>query len=296
MAPIPKFLWDVEYLQALESELQEAGLRILCLSPVSFRLAADMSEMLLWPSRFGLNRYEDVPELADIAYQEVNNPMSCTDLLEAIASIQPSVTVENDISCGGCGGGGVYCVDENGDVIITPQIPIDEIAPPPGYDSWPIDPVIDDPPADFETWSEFDENACLAANYIHYHVIGMTAVLESVIDVAATIAALIVLVLPLLPAGFLAAIGGITLLEVLQALVEIVVSEQASDILLDFIDWLEDEKESIVCKIYKYRHDIPVMKNELAADFMAHLALTIVTTDEEWAQRETLSRSLLAGK
>lgn len=82
-----KFLWSVDYLTELQNELG-GNCYLLALSPISFRLLADMSSMLTWNTRFDSG---EVPELARVAYRQMNNPCELTvdntSVVEAIESL-----------------------------------------------------------------------------------------------------------------------------------------------------------------------------------------------------------------
>ncbi len=83
----PKFFWSDEYLQELSLQLG-GECKILCLSPVSFRLLADMTAMLLWPTRY---EEGEVSEFGRIAYQELNVPCNFTDLVTVLAEIRDAI-------------------------------------------------------------------------------------------------------------------------------------------------------------------------------------------------------------
>ena len=99
----PKFSWSEDYLTDLENELGSDGRQVICLSPVSFRVLADMSAMILWPTRWGLQAADNLPAMAHNIYKELNTPMSCEDFLQAIRDMTINVNVAS-------GGGGVTLV------------------------------------------------------------------------------------------------------------------------------------------------------------------------------------------
>lgn len=275
----PKFLWNVGYLEQLESELQDTGRKVLCLSPVSFRLLANMSQMLTWPTRFGLTSGDELPDLAKIAYQEMNipitSPLDCwteSDIEDWIKDTDKmTIIINNTNNCSSCSGStgitNLYCVREDGTVEVTPYTPPPLTPDPPPGTTFPIDVEVDDPPTGYGDWEEYDSQACIAANFMWYFAKFFVNVLETIADWVAAFAALVTLITPLMPAEVLLAIGGVTFLEILHQLVNIVVSEQATDILNEISDWLDLKRDDLVCAIYSHRYDF----GQVLPDFLENL-------------------------
>lgn len=196
------------------------------------------------------------------------------------------VTIVNnyvDVNCGGCSGSApttLYCILPDGTPVITPQPPAPtEPTPPPGGE-FPLDPEVDTPPEGYETWAEFDAQACLAANVLWYWAVWFVRLVETLGDILAVIATAVTLVTPFLPAGILAAIGGVVLLDILWQLVQILTAEQASDILNEVAEWLEENRQSIVCKIYRARYDYK-FAIELSMDAADYIEQSVVMNAEE---------------
>lgn len=162
----PKFRWDIDYLQSLELELEDSGLKLLCLSPVSFRLVADMSAMLQWPTRFGLTRGEEVPDLADIAYQEINNPMNLVDLTEVITILTDLTEAVRQLKLSTQFS--VDCCETYSTLTEDPEIEFGDGSPPPTYGG-----------GDVEDWDEYQNYVCAAA---YRYADAMVAALDKLED------------------------------------------------------------------------------------------------------------------
>jgi hypothetical protein len=111
----------------------------------------------------------------------------------------------------------------------------------------------------------------------------MVVVAEGGIDLIATIAAVVAFLLPALAAELVAVLTGYGVFKLGGALVRIILSEQASDILNEARDWLELNKEEIVCTIFSLRYDIPTMRIELIRMMGAYVgeALTLDANEED---------------
>lgn len=94
-------------------------------------------------------------------------------LIEIARAISVNVNVNVENSCGGSSTT-LYCVDENGDIIINPppagDYPILPTLPlPDGMEEPPTFDVDEEnpPPAGFDTWDAYNEKACYAANVLY---------------------------------------------------------------------------------------------------------------------------------
>lgn len=290
MSTDPKFLWDVGYLENLKTELGDKRV-LLCLSPLSFRLLANMSNMLTWPTRFGLSRGEPIPNFIQDCYGELNNPqdiVGCfgSDVLEdlIVNSEDIMIQITNNIDCC-CGVSSspstIFCVGQDGAITYTPQVPVNPTPTPPEGLIFPFDPDTDAVPGEFADWNEYDAGFCAFANGLWEITRLIVSTTETLIDILAAGAALAVVLTPLLPAGVLAAIGGVTFLEVVWELVKIITSEQASDILNEIVDWLDDAREEIVCTIYSHRYDWGGLGAGLSASASDYIETTLTLSPDE---------------
>lgn len=177
-------------------------------------------------------------------------------------------------SCGGvCSGNPItlYCVNGDGTVQPTPQPPIDPTPIPPEGKTFPLDPAGDTPPDGYEDWTAYDVAFCYFSNALWITANILVKAIETLADVVAALAVLATLVTPLLPAAVIAAIGGVTFWQIVIQLAEILVSEQASDILNEIDQWMTEKKEDIVCEIYSHRYDwngLPASLAKQAADYV----------------------------
>ena len=189
----PKFLWNNAYLEKLAIELGDECI-FLCLSPVSFRMLADMSKMLLWATR-----YEEgaVAELGKTAYRELNVPCltdfyslldelnnkdwlqsQFDDLGSRMTELEDMDVIVNQTVNGGCGCG---C---DGESTSTTQTTSGGII---------IDP--DDtgitPPYDTEPAAIVDSVRCRAANYLAVSFVSALRRLEQMGDEAGALVVLV---------------------------------------------------------------------------------------------------------
>lgn len=219
-----------------------------------------------------------------------NDPGSIDDWI--VESDDVAININVDCCCGG-GSNTLVCIDTDGNPIPTPQPPPSPILdPPPGVDDWPVDPQTDPVPDDFEDWTEFEDRACEVSNSLWEIAYWMAVAAEGAADVIATAGAVIVFLLGILPGSVTAAIGGVSLMEMVEALVQIIVGEQATDILLEVKDYLETEKEEIVCLIFSYRYNLPGFRAEFTANAINYVAQTVTLDDAEAASLRRFLDSL----
>lgn len=197
-------------------------------------------------------------EVAQRFKRRFPRPISCDVVNELDDEGNMTITVNTNVTCGGCGTSGpttIYCYNDDGTVTVAPQqVPPADPQLPEDWDSLPLDPA-GTPPPNMADWSEFDSLACFSANVVWWYAHTVLRLAETYVDILATLAIAVAILIPLLPAGVVAAIGGATLLDVLWQIVQILTSEQASDIINELTDWMEEEKESIVCSIFSNRHN-----------------------------------------
>lgn len=213
---------------------------------------------------------------------------------EACGEEDMTTIVNNYVNCG-CGGGiptTIICYGQDGQPVITPQPPVEPTTPNPVGDEWPVNPEADTVPDGFGDWTEFDVEACAAANGVWQAAYFMVVLAEGAIDLIATILVIAAFVVAELPAIITAVISGSGLLKYAEGLVRILLSEQAADVLIDIREWLENDKDEIICTIFQYRHDIPGMQFRLVRMMHAHIFLTLTLDLEEETAVTEFGRSI----
>jgi hypothetical protein len=233
-----------------------------------------------------------LPEWIRESYRQLNNPSSIESCLTPegiedviINSEEIMIQVINNVDCC-CQGGStspttLYCVADDGTVTYTPVSPQDPTPKPPGDLTFPFDPETDTPPFDIENWDAYDTAFCAFSNGIFFAVRAFLQTAETIIDIVAAGAALAVILAPLLPSGVLAAIGGATFLDVVWQLVQIITSEQASNILNEMVDWMNENREDIICAIFSHRYDWGELGVQLSQDAADYVELTLTLSAEE---------------
>lgn len=213
--------------------------------------------------------------------------LGCDDMAECNVNV--------NVNCG-CGDGlptTILCYDQNGQPIVTNQPPVSPTVPTsPVSDTWPVNPLTDTVPDGFEDWTQFDTEACGVANALWQLVYGWVVVAEGGIDTLATMGAAIALLFPSTAAEILAIIGGPYIIKWGEGLLEVILSEQASDILNEAREWLETNKQEIVCLIFQYRYDIPTMQIAIVRSFYNYISSVLTLTPEEETAVRNWGKSL----
>lgn len=227
-----------------------------------------------------------------VAYNEtVDNWTDCLSGEEEVTTIINN----NYINCGGCGTGTpltILCYDQDGNPTVTPQPPVDPTVPNPVGDAWPADPSTDPVPDGFEDWTTFDVESCAAANGIWQAVYTMVVWAEGGIDLVATVAVLVAFMIPGIGTLIVAALGGTAIVSLASALVKIILSEQATDILNECKLWLEESKEELICLIFTNRYDIPNMQLEVIRHWFAWVNTVLVLDDVDQENVRELGKAL----
>ncbi len=217
--------------------------------------------------------------------------IACEDCASIIEEYE---NMEINVTCNCCSSGTpstLVCYDVDGNPTITPQ-PIEDDPIPPGG-SWPIDTETTDPPGEYETWEEWDAEACAVSNSVYTLLVGLLTTVEGVVDSLTTLAAGIVLFVGLLPAGVAAALGGASVVEVIRALIDLLVVEELGDWALEARDWVQENQEEIVCLIYTNRHNLPGMRNEFANRLVLAVTAVLTLTETEQEQLRNLARRFM---
>lgn len=205
-------------------------------------------------------------------------------LIEIAKAISVNVTVNN--SCGASGSDTFYCVSDDGTTIINPP-PIGDAPPPPptlppGMEPVPIvEPGVGEPPTGWETWGEFDASACNAANaYVDYVIRSLRWIASFIESDLIQIATLVVSLFALLGGGLAGLFSRSTLVLMAELIYEILALEWLTDEIDDLAQWVEDNRQELVCSIYRKRGNVDEAVTDFIADFYREAA-GIVSDIEE---------------
>lgn len=202
---------------------------------------------------------------------------------ELIKLITGDEDMNINVNCNCCGTGSgdtLICYGTDGQPVITtqPYTPDDSYIPPTGGD-WPMDPETQSPPPAFETWEEYDANACAAANAYYELFVFLVAAAHGVVDLAVNLATAIIAVAALFPAQVEEVLASGFIAKAAEAIVKLAThSEDAKDWIEDLQGYLASHQAEIVCSLYTHRYDIPGMKVDLINRLMAYM-VSILTLD-----------------
>ena len=203
------------YLQALKGQLSKLALR------------------WIWEGDDAKQReIADIWLAHDLMTDDVFFRLDCEDIPVVVGDEDLNINVSCNCGCGGAGSEPttIICYDSDGNPVVTPQPPVEPYQEPPVGDGWPVEPAYDDPPDGFADWTEFDVEACAAANGLWQAAYAWVTIAEGGIDLIASVAAALAVFAAQALAELLAVIGGASLMKMGEALVRIILSEQASDI------------------------------------------------------------------
>lgn len=204
-------------------------------------------------------------------------------------SVQVEVNVNNSCTTGG---NTVYCVNDDGDVVVNPppvgDTPTQPVAPLP--DTVPTEPIdIDspEPPDNWVDWDEFDEDACAAANSLvdwAYRVFDhMNEVLTQDAFVFTAMIALI--------ANFM--LGGWALVFSTAMIIKLAElawrlwenTEDVAEVFGDMRDDVAANRQELVCMLYENRNDSANWENQLISWLFTRSSGSMAeTTHEPWYQ------------
>ena len=137
------------YLQALKGQLSKLALR------------------WIWEGNDAKQReIADIWLAHDLMTDDVFFRLDCDDIPLIVGDETLNINVNCNCGCGGAGSEPttIICYDSDGNPVVTPQPPVEPYQEPPVGDGWPVEPAYDDPPDGFADWTEFDVEACAAAN------------------------------------------------------------------------------------------------------------------------------------
>ena len=205
-------------------------------------------------------------------------------LIEVAKAISVNVTVNN--SCGASGSDAFYCVSDDGTTIINPP-PVGDTPPPPPTLPPDIDPVPvvtpdeGDPPEGWETWEAYDASACNAANaYVDFVARALRWIASFIESDLIQISVLVVSLFALLGGGLVGLFSRSTMILIAEMVYQLLALEWLTDEIDDMAQWVEDNRQELVCGLYRKRGNI----NEATTDFIADLygeAVALVTDIED---------------
>jgi len=196
-------------------------------------------------------------QLAASAWKDANDctfeSMNClTELVTVLQEIRDAITNQQAV-CAPVVNVSVDDSDCCGSVPGMPATPPDETGIDPDPDPTVFDPNSGDPPPDgYDTWGEYLDAKCLAANYIADEIIRISnsiarlAGMLSSISVTHLLSQLVMIV----PGGWLAALGGWVINSAIIQLMR--VAEEGLPVFDQFVDELEANKNELVCTLYNW--------------------------------------------
>lgn len=190
-------------------------------------------------------------------------------LIEVAKSISINVTVNN--TCGGGGGGAsLYCVNDNGDVIVNPppvtDDPVTPVYPlPDGLDQPPLLDPGDDPPDGWDTWDDYDQDACDAANaLVDWAANSLQRIYEMVNEDIYGLTAIFALLVNLYSFGWGKVLSSAMLLKLGELIRNIWDNtEWLSDVTTTARDYVVENRQELVCELYANRYEAGEWENRL---------------------------------
>ena len=232
-----RLLWDI---------FTDADGKKISLDPEQRQYLEDTIEGLIMPCTFP----DYSQQLSDIAV--------ALSQIQITANCTPDITVN-------CGSDSNFIVypDPSSPPIINPgplpDTPIDPDNPIPYPPDFPIDPLDPegDPPAGWETWENYDEDACAAANAIVEYAYQYARQNKDFFgqDVY-TLAAIIVVVVNILTLGFAVLFSRALIVkigEVIWKMANWLPLEAAEEFFQDMENYIQANRQDLVCTLYESR-------------------------------------------
>ena len=232
-----RLLWDI---------FTDADGKKISLDPEQRQYLEDTIEGLIMPCTFP----DYSQQLSDIAV--------ALSQIQITANCTPDITVN-------CGSDSNFIVypDPSSPPIINPgplpDTPIDPDNPIPYPPDFPIDPLDPegDPPAGWETWENYDEDACAAANAIVEYAYQYARQNKDFFgqDVY-TLAAIIVVVVNILTLGFSVLFSRALIVkigEVIWKMANWLPLEAAEEFFQDMENYIQANRQDLVCTLYESR-------------------------------------------
>jgi hypothetical protein len=189
-------------------------------------------------------------------------------LIEIAKEISVNVTVNVDNSCGG-GTSTVYCVNDDGDIIINPppvtDTPIEPVLPlPPDMTEPPVVDLDDpEPPDGFETWEAYNAKACETANAIYdWYAKVLDKLIELLTEEIYQITAVFVIFFNLYTGGWGVVFSRAMLLKLAELFSRLAINTDifVAALLLARQDLIENKSE-IICELYTNRENVGDWEN-----------------------------------
>lgn len=188
------------------------------------------------------------------------------------------MNINVNVNCGCCDGSSgdtLICYDKYGNPVLPPESePIEQNNPTGG--DWPMQPATDDPPADFDAWSDYDENACAAANNYYKLWIWILTAVYGILGLAEQVAQAILLLAAFFPARVAEVLSSRFLANMAEALLSLAEkSEDAQAWLGTALEYAEANQETLVCILYSNRHNIPAMRVSFLGNILQYVVDTL---------------------
>lgn len=229
-----------------------------------------LSKWVAWKephNPFDAKTAADVWKIANaLTHAEWEN--GCDDMSEC--NVNVNVSVSN--SCVYTGEGSYICYLDNGDIIINPPPvgtqPTQPVLPLPNDLTEPPEftPGEGDPPDGWESWEAFDSDACQAANALVEWVYRFFERAGNFFgqDVF-TMAAFAVVVVNVVSFGLAALFTRALQFKIVEVVGRLAFLEPLGDFFDMLAEWVDDNRQELVCELYQSRADAADWENVLIA-------------------------------
>jgi hypothetical protein len=204
----------------------------------------------------------------------------CEAMKDCLLEIAEAISVNGNVNVNNvCGVGGaystLYCVNEDGDVIVNPppvtDDPIEPVLPlPPGLDEPPILDLDDPTPPDgFDTWDAYNLAACQAANAIYdWYTRVFDRLIEMLTDDVYQITAVFAIIVNLYTGGWGTVISRAMLLKLAELFARLSIGVDGFTVALILArqNHLENKQE-IICSMYQSRDSAASWENMLVTRY-----------------------------
>jgi len=194
-------------------------------------------------------------------------------LIEVAEAIKLNVTVNNYVSGGD--DSTLYCVDDGGNVTINPppigNLPVQPTIPPPVDDITPIDdgrpPDEGEPPVGWDTWAEYDSDACQAANAtVEYGYQWAIRLSDFLTEDIYTMASILVVIVNILTLGWGVLFERALLVKIAELVAKMQLWGQPIGFAFqELADYIDDNRQEMVCELYQQRTSASNWSNLLIA-------------------------------
>jgi len=192
-------------------------------------------------------------------------------LIEVAKAIDLNVTVNNYISSGG-DGSSLYCVNDNGDIVVNPppvtDTPTDPVVTlPPEIPVDPVDPTDPAPPDNWDTWGEYDTDACMVANSaVDWAERATRQFAEFLTFDVFIVTAIFALIVNFFTGGWALVFSSAMMLKLAEVFYRLWDNtEDVAGLFGDLNQEIIDNRQELVCMLYEARHDSANWTNLLIA-------------------------------